>query len=135
MDYRFDLYILLCVASIVFLAFMIPDYSEYTSMETIRIWFYKIYLKLKYMKFKRLFNKTVKIIRVSKKNNILSLTFLDTIYGELEEAWNYINVGYSSIFTHDNINEAIINIRKGTVRYTTVTEKLAGALIEASEKG
>ena len=135
MDYRFDFYILLYVASVVFLAFIVSEYTEYSGMETIKIWFYKIYLKLKYIKFKRLFNKTVKIIRISKKNNILSIDFLNDTYEELEKAWNYINSGYSSIFTHDNVNEAILNIRKGTVLYTLITEKLANALIKASEKG
>lgn len=135
MDYRFDFYILLYVTSVVFLAFMVSEYTEYSGMETIKIWFYKIYLKFKYIKFKRLFNKTVKIIRISKKNNILSIDFLNDTYKELEKAWHYINSGYSFIFIRDNVNEAIINIRKGTVLYTLVTEKLANALIKASEKG
>lgn len=135
MDYRFDFYILLYVTSVVFLAFMVSEYTEYSGMETIKIWFYKIYLKFKYIKFKRLFNKTVKIICISKKNNILSIDFLNDTYKELEKAWHYINSGYSFIFIRDNVNEAIINIRKGTVLYTLVTEKLANALIKASEKG
>lgn len=135
MDYRFDFYILLYVTSVVFLAFMVSEYTEYSGMETIKIWFYKIYLKFKYIKFKRLFNKTVKIIRISKKNNILSIDFLNDTYKELEKAWYYINSGYSFIFIRDNVNEAIINIRKGTVLYTLVTEKLANVLIKASEKG
>lgn len=135
MDYRFDFYILLYVTSVVFLAFIVSEYTEYSGMETIKIWFYKIYLKFKYIKFKRLFNKTVKIIRISKKNNILSIDFLNDTYKELEKAWHHINSGYSFIFIRDNVNEAIINIRKGTVLYTLVTEKLANALIKASEKG
>lgn len=132
-DYRLNLHILLCGAFIIFIAFMVLEYTEYSDIETIKIRFYKIYLKLKYIKFKYLFNKTVKIIHTSKKNNILSIDFLNNIYKELEEAWYYINAGYSSIFTYNNVNEAVLNIRKGTIRYTLVTEKLTNALIEASD--
>ena len=132
-DYKLNLHILLCVAFIIFIAFMVSEYTEHSDIETIKVRFYKIYLKLKYIKFKHLFNKTVKIIYTSKKNNILSIDFLNNIYKELEEAWYYINAGYSSIFTYDNINEAVLNIRKGTIRYTLVTEKLTNALIEAGK--
>lgn len=132
-DYKLNLHILLCVAFIIFIAFMVSEYTEHSDIETIKVRFYKIYLKLKYIKFKHLFNKTVKIIYTSKKNNILSIDFLNNIYKELEEAWYYINAGYSSIFTYNNINEAILNIRKGTIRYTLVTEKLTNALIEAGK--
>ena len=132
-DYKLNLHILLCGAFIIFIAFMVLEYTEYSDIETIKIRFYKIYLKLKYIKFKYLFNKTVKIIHTSKKNNILSIDFLNNIYKELEEAWYYINAGYSSIFTYNNVNEAVLNIRKGTIRYTLVTEKLTNALIEASD--
>lgn len=132
-DYKLNLHILLCGAFIIFIAFIVSEYTEHSDIETIKVRFYKIYLKLKYIKFKHLFNKTVKIIYTSKKNNILSIDFLNNIYKELEEAWYYINAGYSSIFTYDNINEAILNIRKGTIRYTLVTEKLTNALIEAGK--
>ena len=132
-DYKLNLHVLLCGAFIIFIAFMVSEYTEYSDIKAIKIWFYKIYLKLKYIKFKHLFNKTVKIIYTSKKNNILSIDFLNNIYKELEEAWYYINAGYSSIFTHDDVNEAVLNIRKGTIRYTLVTEKLTNALIEASK--
>lgn len=132
-DYKLNLHILLCGAFIIFITFIVSEYTEYSDIKAIKIWFYKIYLKLKYIKFKHLFNKTVKIIYTSKKNNILSIDFLNNIYKELEEAWYYINAGYSSIFTYDNINEAILNIRKGTIYYTLVTEKLTNALIEASD--
>lgn len=132
-DYKLNLHILLCGAFIIFISFMVSEYTEHSDIETIKVRFYKIYLKLKYIKFKHLFNKTVKIIYTSKKNNILSIDFLNNIYKELEEAWYYINTGYSSIFTYNNINEAILNIRKGTIRYTLVTEKLTNALIEAGK--
>lgn len=132
-DYKLNLHILLCGAFIIFIAFIVSEYTEHSDIETIKVRFYKIYLKLKYIKFKHLFNKTVKIIYTSKKNNILSIDFLNNIYKELEEAWYYINAGYSSIFTYDNINEAVLNIRKGTIRYTLVTEKLTNALIEAGK--
>ena len=132
-DYKLNLHILLCGAFIIFITFIVSEYTEYSDIKAIKIWFYKIYLKLKYIKFKHLFNKTVKIIYTSKKNNILSIDFLNNIYKELEEAWYYINAGYSSIFTYDNIEEAILNIRKGTIRYTLVTEKLTNALIEAGK--
>lgn len=132
-DYKLNLHILLCGAFIIFISFMVSEYTEHSDIETIKVRFYKIYLKLKYIKFKHLFNKTVKIIYTSKKNNILSIDFLNNIYKELEEAWYYINAGYSSIFTYNNINEAILNIRKGTIRYTLVTEKLTNALIEAGK--
>lgn len=130
-DYKLNLHILLCVAFIIFIVFMILEYTEHSDIKAIKIWFYKIYLKFKYIKFKYIFNKTVKIIYTSKKNNILSIDFLNNIYKELEESWYYINAGYSSIFTYNNINEAILNIRKGTIHYTLVTEKLTNALIEA----
>ena len=133
MDYKFNLHILLCIVFVVFIAFIVSEYTEHSDIETIKISFYKMCLKLKYIKFKHLFNKTVKIIYTSKKNNILSIDFLNDIYKELEEAWYYINAGYSSIFTYDNINEAVLNIRKGTIHYTLVTEKLTNALIEASD--
>ena len=132
-DYRLNLHILLCGAFIIFITFIVSEYTEHSDIETIKIRFYKIYLKLKYIKFKHLFNKTVKIIHTSKKNNILSIDFLNNIYKELEEAWYYINAGYSSIFTYNNVNEAVLNIRKGTIRYTLVTEKLTNALIEAGK--
>ena len=132
-DYKLNLHILLCIVFVVFISFMVSEYTEHSDIETIKVRFYKIYLKLKYIKFKHLFNKTVKIIYTSKKNNILSIDFLNNIYKELEEAWYYINAGYSSIFTYDNINEAVLNIRKGTIRYTLVTEKLTNALIEAGK--
>ena len=133
MDYKFNLHILLCIVFIIFIAFIVSEYTEHSDIETIKISFYKMCLKLKYIKFKHLFNKTVKIIYTSKKNNILSIDFLNDIYKELEEAWYYINAGYSSIFTYDNINEAVLNIRKGTIRYALVTEKLTNALIEAGK--
>ena len=131
-DYKLNLHILLCVVFIIFIAFMVLEYTEHSDIKAIKIWFYKIYLKIKYIKFKYIFNKTVKIIYISKKNNILSIDFLNNIYKELEESWYYINAGYSSIFTYNDINEAILNIRKGTIHYTLVTEKLTNALIEAS---
>ena len=132
-DYKLNLHILLCGAFIIFITFIVSEYTEYSDIKAIKIWFYKIYLKLKYIKFKHLFNKMVKIIYTSKKNNILSIDFLNNIYKELEESWYYINAGYSSIFTYNNINEAILNIRKGTIRHTLVTEKLTNALIEAGK--
>ena len=131
-DYKLNLHILLCVVFIIFIAFMVLEYTEHSDIKAIKIWFYKIYLKIKYIKFKYIFNKTVKIIYIKKKNNILSIDFLNNIYKELEESWYYINAGYSSIFTYNDINEAILNIRKGTIHYTLVTEKLTNALIEAS---
>ena len=133
MDYKFNLHILLCIVFIIFIAFIVSEYTEHSDIETIKISFYKMCLKLKYIKFKHLFNKTVKIIYNNKKNDILSTDFLNDIYKELEEAWYYINAGYSSIFTCDNIDEAVLNIRKGTIRYTLVTEKLTNALIEAGK--
>ena len=104
MDYKFNLHILLCIVLVVFIAFIVSEYTEHSDTETIKISFYKMCLKLKYIKFKHLFNKTVKIIYTSKKNNILSIDFLNDIYKELEAAWYYINAGYSSIFTYDNLN-------------------------------
>lgn len=89
-----------------------------------------VYFVFKKIKYKRMVNKTVKILNKLKKRYVIPNKILSDIYSDISEAWDMLNESFRNIDklykcrVPTDMKKIIKGIKYGTIRFCVSMEKL-----------